>query len=151
MCGLPTAVDNGLEHDCGGLGVRVPSEGEPLGFGEGTSVDGTVKIGRGVSEDELLEKEWWPELYRWLRYRSGDTGAIISRNIQVPHPDVWLRPFARSMGCLLPELPYQGSCSLPLPRESPRSSGVDRDHRAKERSTGSVYRKKGLESGAFCL
>ena len=40
----------------GGLGVRDPPEG--------TSADGTARIGRGVGEDKLSEKEPWPELNR---------------------------------------------------------------------------------------
>ena len=67
-----------------------PLEGEPLGFGEGTSADGTARIGRGVSEDKFLEKESRPQLFRWLRYGSGDTRAISS-DLQVPLPEVWLR------------------------------------------------------------
>ena len=77
-----SVVDSGLNHDDDTLGVSDLPQREPLGFGEGTPADGAARIGRGVSEDKLSEKEPWPE---W--YRSGHTRATIS----LPLPEVWFR------------------------------------------------------------
>ena len=40
-----SVVDSGLNHDDDTLAVRDPLEGEPIGFGGGTSTDGPARIG----------------------------------------------------------------------------------------------------------
>ena len=45
MSALPSEVDSGLNHDDDTLGVRNLPEGEPIGFGEGTSANGAARIG----------------------------------------------------------------------------------------------------------
>ena len=84
-----SVVGSGLNHDDDTLNVCDPPEGGPIGFGEGTSASGPVRVGWGVSEDNLSEKEPWPEWYRWLKHRSQDTWAIVSRHTHIPLPEVW--------------------------------------------------------------
>ena len=74
MSALPSAVDNGLNQDDETLGVRDPSEGKPIGFGEGTSTNGAARIGWRANEDKLSEKDPRSKWCRRLMHRSGTRG-----------------------------------------------------------------------------
>ena len=83
-----------------------------MGFGEGTSSSGVVKIGWRASQDKLSEKVPRPEWYRWLKFPSRCTGAIISGYVQVPFPEVWffvVDTVRLPIAGAVPELSYQGT------------------------------------------
>ena len=119
----------------------------PIRFGEGTSTDGTSRIGRAVSEDKLSEKEPWSEWCRRLKHRSG---SVVGNSFQ-PHPsptsiksDSAVCP-EQGMSALS-ELPNLGACSCELNRSIHCEQGLMLRWALSVRCVVRLRRRRFLES-----